>query len=58
MFFSFSSCFSGWFFRLAMAMVAKVCEICAQVATVFCEADATFLCAFCDALIHGTNILA
>lgn len=41
-----------------MAAEAKVCAICAQLATIFCEADEAFLCVICDIQIHGMNILA
>ncbi|XP_051194751.1 uncharacterized protein [Lolium perenne] len=34
------------------------CELCGGVAAVHCEADSAFLCAACDAKVHGANFLA
>ncbi|KAF8658631.1 hypothetical protein HU200_059097 [Digitaria exilis] len=34
------------------------CELCGAPAAVHCEADAAFLCAACDAKVHGANFLA
>ncbi|XP_037431358.1 B-box zinc finger protein 32-like [Triticum dicoccoides] len=34
------------------------CELCGAGADVRCEADAAFLCAACDAEVHGANFLA
>uniref|UniRef100_A0ACD5Z628 Uncharacterized protein n=1 Tax=Avena sativa TaxID=4498 RepID=A0ACD5Z628_AVESA len=34
------------------------CELCGGVAAVHCEADSAFLCASCDAKVHGANFLA
>uniref|UniRef100_A0A0E0LEA8 B box-type domain-containing protein n=1 Tax=Oryza punctata TaxID=4537 RepID=A0A0E0LEA8_ORYPU len=37
---------------------AERCALCGAVAAVHCEADAAFLCAACDAKVHGANFLA
>jgi hypothetical protein len=34
------------------------CELCGAPAAVHCAADAAFLCAACDAKVHGANFLA
>ncbi|CAM0946541.1 unnamed protein product [Alopecurus aequalis] len=34
------------------------CELCGGVAAVHCAADSAFLCASCDAKVHGANFLA
>ncbi|CAD6335970.1 unnamed protein product [Miscanthus lutarioriparius] len=34
------------------------CELCGAPASVHCAADAAFLCAACDAKVHGANFLA
>lgn len=34
------------------------CELCGGVAAVHCAADSAFLCAACDAKVHGANFLA
>ncbi|KAL6874148.1 hypothetical protein ACP4OV_014230 [Aristida adscensionis] len=34
------------------------CELCEAPAAVHCEADAAYLCAACDARVHGANFLA
>lgn len=34
------------------------CELCGGVAAVHCAADSAFLCAPCDAKVHGANFLA
>ncbi|XP_040381368.1 B-box zinc finger protein 32-like [Oryza brachyantha] len=34
------------------------CALCGAAAAVHCEADAAFLCAACDAKVHGANFLA
>jgi hypothetical protein len=40
------------------AGAATACELCGGVAAVHCEADSAFLCASCDAKVHGANFLA
>ncbi|KAB8103405.1 hypothetical protein EE612_035839 [Oryza sativa] len=37
---------------------AERCALCGAAAAVHCEADAAFLCAACDAKVHGANFLA
>ncbi|XP_062233017.1 B-box zinc finger protein 32-like [Phragmites australis] len=37
---------------------AECCELCGAPAAVHCAADAAFLCAACDAKVHGANFLA
>ncbi|TVU08422.1 hypothetical protein EJB05_41826, partial [Eragrostis curvula] len=37
---------------------AERCELCGAPAAVHCAADAAFLCASCDAKVHGANFLA
>ncbi|KAK3130999.1 hypothetical protein QOZ80_6BG0500740 [Eleusine coracana subsp. coracana] len=37
---------------------AERCELCGAPAAVHCAADAAFLCAACDAKVHGANFLA
>ncbi|GJN39020.1 hypothetical protein PR202_gb28112 [Eleusine coracana subsp. coracana] len=37
---------------------AERCELCGAPAAVHCAADAAFLCAACDANVHGANFLA
>lgn len=34
------------------------CELCGENATVYCEADAAFLCRKCDRWVHSANFLA
>ncbi|XP_010449956.1 PREDICTED: B-box domain protein 30-like [Camelina sativa] len=34
------------------------CELCDKNATVYCEADAAFLCRKCDTWVHSANFLA
>ncbi|TKW21978.1 hypothetical protein SEVIR_4G157200v4 [Setaria viridis] len=36
----------------------RSCELCGAPAAVHCAADAAFLCAACDAKVHGANFLA
>ncbi|OQU76824.1 B-box zinc finger protein 32 [Sorghum bicolor] len=36
----------------------RCCELCGAPAAVHCAADAAFLCAACDAKVHGANFLA
>ena len=38
--------------------VGCCCELCGTPAAVHCAADAAFLCAACDAKVHGANFLA
>ncbi|CAD6338793.1 unnamed protein product [Miscanthus lutarioriparius] len=38
--------------------VGCCCELCGAPAAVHCAADAAFLCAACDAKVHGANFLA
>jgi hypothetical protein len=37
---------------------AERCELCGAPAAVHCAADAAFLCASCDAKVHGANFVA
>ncbi|PKU65540.1 B-box zinc finger protein 32-like [Dendrobium catenatum] len=39
-------------------VVRRECELCKGEASVYCEADAAFLCSACDERVHGANFLA
>ncbi|XP_057544129.1 zinc finger protein CONSTANS-LIKE 3-like [Amaranthus tricolor] len=37
--------------------VKRKCELCSNLATIFCESDQAILCYECDSKVHGANFL-